>query len=292
MVKSMTGYGRAEDVIDGMQIAVEMKSVNHRYLEFSAKVPRSYGFLEDRLKRFVQPLISRGKVDCFVQIDTLEDADVTVQVNHSLADGYVAELRELMGRYGLRDDISASALGRYSDVFSIHKAEADEEKIWGAVRTVAQRAVDSCVSMREQEGARLRADIFSRMDTILHCVAFIEQRSPETVRAYREKLYAKMQEVLADAQVDEQRILMEAAIYADKVAVDEETVRLRSHIDQLHAFFEAGEAIGRKMDFLVQEMNREANTIGSKAQDVEIARKVLDIKAEIEKIREQVQNIE
>lgn len=237
MVKSMTGYGRAEDVIDGMQIAVEMKSVNHRYLEFSAKVPRSYGFLEDRLKRFVQPLISRGKVDCFVQIDTLEDADVTVQVNHSLADGYVAALRELMERYGLRDDISASALGRYSDVLSIHKAEADEEKIWGAVRTVAQRAVDSCVSMREQEGARLRADIFSRMDTILHCVAFIEQRSPETVRAYREKLYAKMQEVLADAQVDEQRILMEAAIYADKVAVDEETVRLRSHIDQLHAFF-------------------------------------------------------
>ena len=152
MVKSMTGYGRAEDVIDGMQIAVEMKSVNHRYLEFSAKVPRSYGFLEDRLKRFVQPLISRGKVDCFVQIDTLEDADVTVQVNHSLADGYVAALRELMERYGLRDDISASALGRYSDVFSIHKAEADEEKIWGAVRTVAQRAVDSCVSMREQGG--------------------------------------------------------------------------------------------------------------------------------------------
>lgn len=170
-----------------MQIAVEMKSVNHRYLEFSAKVPRSYGFLEDRLKRFVQPLISRGKVDCFVQIDTLEDADVTVQVNHSLADGYVAALRELMERYGLRDDISASALGRYSDVFSIHKAEADEEKIWGAVRTVAQRAVDSCVSMREQEGARLRLISFLGwipFSIALHSLSSVQ---PETVRAYQRK---------------------------------------------------------------------------------------------------------
>lgn len=292
MVKSMTGYGRAEDVIDGMQIAVEFKSVNHRYLEFSAKVPRSYGFLEEKLKWFIQPLLSRGKVDCFVQIDTLEDADVTVQVNHPLADGYVAALRELIERYGLRDDISASALGRYSDVFSIHKAEADEEKIWNAVRTVAQRAADACVSMRAQEGLRLQEDILSRTDTILECIAFIEQRSPETVRVYREKLLIRMQEVLADAKADEQRILTEAAIYADKIAVDEETVRLRSHIDQLRVFFDAEEAIGRKMDFLVQEMNREANTIGSKAQDVEIARRVLDIKAEIEKIREQVQNIE
>lgn len=292
MVKSMTGYGRAEDVIDGMQISVEFKCVNHRYLEFSVKAPRSYGFLEEKLKRFVQPLLSRGKVDCFVQIDTLEDTDVTVQVNRPLADGYIAALRELIERYDLRDDISASALGRYSDVFSIHKAEADEERIWNAVRAVAQKAADACVSMRAQEGARLQADILSRADTILERVAFIERRSPDTVRAYREKLLAKMQEVLADAQADEQRILTEAAIYADKIAVDEETVRLRSHIDQLRAFFGAEEAIGRKMDFLVQEMNREANTIGSKAQDVEIARRVLDIKAEIEKIREQVQNIE
>lgn len=292
MVKSMTGYGRAEDVIDGMQIAVEFKSVNHRYLEFSAKVPRSYGFLEEKLKRMIQPLLFRGKVDCFVQIDALEDADVTVQINHPLADGYVAALRELSTRYDLRDDVTASALCRFSDVFSIHKAEADEQRIWNAVLSVAGRAADACVSMRAQEGERLLKDILARADTILERIAFIEQRSPETVRAYREKLLTRMQEVLADAQADEQRILTEAAIFADKVAVDEETVRLRSHIDQLRIFFEADEAIGRKTDFLVQEMNREANTIGSKAQDVEIARRVLDIKAEIEKIREQVQNIE
>ncbi|HIT52430.1 MAG TPA: YicC family protein [Candidatus Fimivicinus intestinavium] len=292
MIKSMTGYGRAEDLIDGMQIAVECKSVNHRYLEFSAKAPRNYGFLEEKLKRLVMQSLSRGKVECFVQLDLLEDTGVTVEVNRPLAEGYVAALRELVERYGVRDDISACALGRFSDVFSIHKAETDEAKIWSAVQAVAQRAVEACVQMREREGERLQADILSRADRILEDVAFIEARSPETVRLYREKLFARMQEVLADAKVDEQRILTEAAIYADKVAVDEETVRLRSHIGQLHAFFAAEEAIGRKMDFLVQEMNREANTIGSKAQDVEIARKVLDIKAEIEKIREQVQNIE
>lgn len=292
MIRSMTGFGRAQETIDGMSITVEIKSVNHRYFDFSSRVPRNYGFLDEKLKSYVQSCVSRGKIECYVQIEELESDDCIVSVNHSLAGGYIAALRELSERYALTDDVTVSTIAKYHDIFSVHKSEADEQRIWQAVKSVADEAVASFVAMREKEGEKLRDDILSRCDLILENVSFIEERSPETVKEYNEKLLERMKSVLGDVSVDEQRLLTEAAIYADKIAVAEETVRLRSHVAQMHEFMESKTAIGRKMDFLVQEFNREANTIGSKAQDVAIAKKVIDIKAEIEKIREQVQNIE
>lgn len=292
MIKSMTGYGKSEQTIDSLNVTVEIKSVNHRYFEFSARVPREYGFLEEKLKKYCNSLITRGKVECYVSVEDLEEREMEVNVNETLAAGYVKALKELSERFGLKDDISAVTLSRYPDVITLHKASEDEERIWNAVKTVAETAVSKFIEMRETEGSKLRGDILSRADYIIECVEFIEGRSPETVREYNEKLKQRMKELLGDAAVDEQRLLNEAAIYADKIAVDEETVRLRSHISQLREFVNSSEAIGRKLDFLVQEINREANTIGSKAQDVDIAKKVIAIKAEVEKIREQVQNIE
>lgn len=292
MIKSMTGYGKSEQTIDSLNVTVEIKSVNHRYFEFSARVPREYGFLEEKLKKYCNSLITRGKVECYVSVEDLEEREMEVNVNETLAAGYVKALKELSERFGLKDDISAVTLSRYPDVITLHKASEDEERIWNAVKTVAETAVSKFIEMRETEGSKLRGDILSRADYIIECVEFIEGRSPETVREYNEKLKQRMKELLGDASVDEQRLLNEAAIYADKIAVDEETVRLRSHISQLREFMNSNEAIGRKLDFLVQEINREANTIGSKAQDVDIAKKVIAIKAEVEKIREQVQNIE
>lgn len=292
MIKSMTGYGKSEQTIDSLNVTVEIKSVNHRYFEFSARVPREYGFLEEKLKKYCNSLITRGKVECYVSVEDLEEREMEVNVNETLATGYVKALKELSERFGLKDDISAVTLSRYPDVITLHKASEDEERIWNAVKTVAETAVSKFIEMRETEGSKLRGDILSRADYIIECVEFIEGRSPETVREYNEKLKQRMKELLGDAAVDEQRLLNEAAIYADKIAVDEETVRLRSHISQLREFMNSSEAIGRKLDFLVQEINREANTIGSKAQDVDIAKKVIAIKAEVEKIREQVQNIE
>ena len=292
MIKSMTGYGKSEQTIDSLNVTVEIKSVNHRYFEFSARVPREYGFLEEKLKKYCNSLITRGKVECYVSVEDLEEREMEVNVNETLAAGYVKALKELSERFGLKDDISAVTLSRYPDVITLHKASEDEERIWNAVKTVAETAVSKFIEMRETEGSKLRGDILSRADYIIECVEFIEGRSPETVREYNEKLKQRMKELLGDAAVDEQRFLNEAAIYADKIAVDEETVRLRSHISQRREFMNSSEAIGRKLDFLVQEINREANTIGSKAQDVDIAKKVIAIKAEVEKIREQVQNIE
>lgn len=292
MIKSMTGYGKSEQTIDSLNVTVEIKSVNHRYFEFSARVPREYGFLEEKLKKYCNSLITRGKVECYVSVEDLEEREMEVNVNETLAAGYVKALKELSERFGLKDDISAVTLSRYPDVITLHKASEDEERIWNAVKTVAETAVSKFIEMRETEGSKLRGDILSRADYIIECVEFIEGRSPETVREYNEKLKQRMKELLGDAAVDEQRLLNEAAIYADKIAVDEETVRLRSHISQLREFMNSSGAIGRKLDFLVQEINREANTIGSKAQDVDIAKKVIAIKAEVEKIREQVQNIE
>ena len=292
MIKSMTGYGKSEQTIDSLNVTVEIKSVNHRYFEFSARVPREYGFLEEKLKKYCNSLITRGKVECYVSVEDLEEREMEVNVNETLAAGYVKALKELSERFGLKDDISAVTLSRYPDVITLHKASEDEERIWNAVKTVAETAVSKFIEMRETEGSKLRGDILSRADYIIECVEFIEGRSPETGREYNEKLKQRMKELLGDAAVDEQRLLNEAAIYADKIAVDEETVRLRSHISQLREFMNSSEAIGRKLDFLVQEINREANTIGSKAQDVDIAKKVIAIKAEVEKIREQVQNIE
>lgn len=292
MVKSMTGYGRAVETIDNMTITVEIKSVNHRYFEFTPKVYRAYSFLEDKLKSFLQQYISRGKVDCYIQIETDSVDDCIVQVNHSLVSGYIAAFNEISEKYDLELDDAFELLASKPDIFTIRKAPADEEAIWNAVKTVAKSAVDAFIAMREVEGEKLKTDIISRAETIINNVAFIEERSPETVFEYNLKLKNRIAELIADANVDEQRLLTEAAIFADKIAVAEETVRLRSHIEQLHSFFESDEPIGRKLDFLVQEINREANTIGSKASDIEIARRVIEIKSEIEKIREQIQNIE
>ena len=292
MIKSMTGFGRAQETVDGMTVTVELKSVNHRYFEFTAKVPRTYGFLEEKLKSFLNARVSRGKMECYVSIENLEESDMEVVVNPSLAKGYVDALRTLSETFGLKEDYSAISIAKFPDVLTLRKAPADEEKIWNAVQKVTELAVERFVTMRETEGEKLRADILSKADTILEHVAFVESRSPQTVREYHEKLRQRMEELLENTQVDEQRLLTEAAIFADKVAVDEETVRLRSHISQLREFLNVDEPIGRKLDFLVQEMNRESNTIGSKAQDVEIAKRVIAIKAEVEKIREQVQNIE
>lgn len=294
MIRSMTGYGRAQATVGTINVTVELKSVNHRYFEFNSRVPRNYGFLEEKLKSFVGSLVSRGKVECYVSVENLEDSEVEILVNHGLASSYLKAYRELAERNELdiRDDLAISSLVRNNDIFTVHKQEADEEKIWEAVKTVAADAVAKFISMREAEGEKLKNDVLSRAEFILNKVSLIEERSPETVKEYNDKLLSRINEFLSDVQVDEQRLLTECAIFADKVAVAEETVRLRSHIDQLGQFLNSTEAVGRKIDFLVQEMNREANTIGSKAQDVTIARCVIDIKAEIEKIREQIQNIE
>lgn len=294
MIRSMTGFGRAQQNVDSLNVTVEIKSVNHRYFEFNSRVPRNYGFLEEKLKSFVGSLVSRGKVECYVSIENLEESDVEILVNHSLAKSYLNAINELAeaNSLALRDDLALSSLIRYNDIFTAHKQEADEDRIWNAVKSTVQIAVSKFIEMREVEGAKLKRDVLDRADLILNKVSVIEERSPETVKEYNEKLLNRINEFLSDVQVDEQRLLTECAIFADKVAVAEETVRLRSHIDQLRELLDSNEAIGRKIDFLVQEMNREANTIGSKAQDVTIARNVIDIKAEIEKIREQIQNIE
>ena len=293
MIRSMTGYGRATGTFDGMDITLEIKSVNHRYFEFSSRVPRNYGFLDEKLKSFFQGKIARGKVECYLQIDTAGQQETVVKLNSSLAQGYINAYNELSEAFGIENDIKVSDMARVGDIFSVSKEPEDEEKICSDVLSVSEQALERFMDMRTAEGEKLRDDISSRLDFILEKVSFIEQRSPQTVKEYNDKLLARMREVLADVHVDEQRLLTEAAIYADKIAVAEETVRLRSHIDQFRKFFdENGGAIGRKMDFLVQEINREINTIGSKAQDIEIARCVVDVKAEIEKIREQVQNIE
>ncbi len=292
MIKSMTGYGRAQQLVDGMNITVEIKSVNHRYFEFSSKLSRTYGFLDEKLKSFFNGKLTRGKMECFVQIEAVEEPDTVISLNHSLVKGYLDAYKELAATYGLENDVKISDISRVGDIFTVRKQAADEDRIWAAVSVVAEAALAGFISMREREGARLRDDVLSRLDEIMKNVEFIEARSPETVAEYNEKLLGRLRELLNDTHIDEQRILTEAAIFADKIAVAEETVRLRSHISQLRLFLDSSEAIGKKMDFLVQELNREANTIGSKAQDVEIARRVVSVKAEIEKIREQIQNIE
>lgn len=292
MLKSMTGYGRSEMTVGGRHIIFEIKSVNHKYFEFNSRISRGYLFLEDKLKAYLQGKLSRGKVDVFLQIETLEDADAQVQVNHSLAAGYYAALRELRERYSLPDEPTLALLTRYGDIFSVHRAPENEEEIWQAVQQAAEPAVESFLRMREAEGARLREDILSKAQRILELVGQVEQETPQTVKEYQERLEAKIQELLGDAHFDEQRVLTEVAVFADKVAVDEETVRLRSHFQQLEKLIDSQEPVGRKIDFLVQEMNREANTIGSKSVNSKIAYLVVDIKSEIEKIREQVQNVE
>lgn len=292
MVKSMTGYGRAEETFEGCTITVELRSVNNRYLDCNIRMPRLYLFAEDKMKTQVQNCISRGKVDVFVTLDNTGTEQVDITINEAVADGYYAALCQLNERYHLSGEISAALLSRFPDVLLAQKAEEDVEQVAGQICIVLEKALADFDQMRSAEGQRLYEDILTRAATIEEHVAVIEQRSPQTVAEYRARLEAKMAEVLSNTQLDPARILTEAAIFADKVAVDEETVRLRSHIDQLRSMLKDGGAVGRKLDFLIQEFNRETNTIGSKCSDLEIARHVVDVKAEIEKIREQVQNIE
>ena len=292
MLKSMTGYGRGEGTVNGRHIVFEVKSVNHKYFECNARITRGCLFLEERLKAYLQERMARGKIDVFLQVENLESAGTQVEVNHALAGAYVSALREVKERYGLPGEVDLPLLTRYADIFSVRKAPEDEEALWQAVQEVAEPAVASLLQMRETEGRRLEKDIKEKAEAILSLVQEIESRTPETVRQYQERLQARITELIGDSRLDEQRVLTEVAVFADKVAIDEETVRLRSHFGQLQGLLEAGGPTGRKIDFLVQEMNREANTIGSKSLNPEIAHLVVDIKSEIEKIREQVQNVE
>ena len=294
MVKSMTGYGRARQTLNNRDITVEVRSVNNRYLDTTIKLPRAYIFTEDAIKQRVQKAVSRGKVDVFVTIDASAADATVVTVNEPLAEAYLAALRKIgaMSPSMLRGEYSAVDIARFPDVLTVTKAEEDLESVQADICAVADEALKAYNAMRATEGEKLAADIGSRLDTIETLTGKVESRSPETVKEYREKLTARMQEVLQSTTIEESRILTEAAIYADKVAVDEETVRLRSHVSQLRTMLASDEPMGRKMDFLIQEVNRESNTVGSKCSDVEIARVVVELKAEVEKIREQVQNIE
>lgn len=293
MIKSMTGYGRAREMLHLRDITVEVRSVNNRYLDCTVKMPRMYAFAEDAIKQCVQQAVSRGKVDVYIIVDASAADVAKVTVNRELAGQYAAALQELAqvcGQTGY--SVSPETLSRFPDVLTVTKADEDLETVSADLCTVLREALDAYNAMRAVEGKKLAEDISHRLDVILDNTARVEQRSPETVAEYRAKLTARMQEVLQSATVDPQRILTEAAIYADKVAVDEETVRLRSHVSQLRTMLESDEPMGRKMDFLIQEVNRESNTIGSKCSDVAIAQVVVDLKAEVEKMREQVQNVE
>ena len=287
MIRSMTGYGRAEKTIDGREITVEMRAVNNRYLDLNVKLPRVYGFAEDAVKSLIKANVNRGKLDLFITVNVTADTSLQISLK-----GYLAALKSIAADYGVRDDISVTALSRMPDVFVVEKQEEDEQKLTDDILSVVKEALAKFNAMREKEGAAMEADLRSRAKTVLSLVEKVEARSPVTLAEYRARLTEKMQEVLGQTNIDEGRILQEAAIYADKIAVDEETVRLRSHLDQLEQMLTSGGPIGRKLDFLLQEFNRESNTIGSKGNDLEQARTVVELKAELEKIREQTQNIE
>jgi len=292
MIKSMTGYGSAKGSVEGLEISVELKSVNNRYLDTSVRLPRSFLFVEEEIKSAVQRHISRGKVDVFVSVDSSGADDMVVKVNEPLLRGYIEAINGISREYSLVNDMTAMSLCRFPDVLSVEKKEMDAEAISGAVAAIAEQALADFDSMRVREGEKLRADVLDRLTTIDSLVSIVETESPKTVAEYRSRLEAKMAEVLGTAGIDENRILAEAAIFADHIAVDEETVRLRSHMAQLEEMINGDSPTGRKIDFLIQEFNREANTIGSKCQNSHIAHVVVDLKSEIEKIREQIQNIE
>ena len=294
MVRSMTGYGRGEQSFDGFQVTVELRAVNNRYLDCTVKMPRAYIFAEDAMRAKVQAGVARGKVDVFVTITRDHGDDVVVTVNEELAKSYVEAIQKLyeLGLGRARREYYPTDLARFPDVLTVEKRAEDLEQVKERLLTVLDLAIADFNAMRSTEGERLAADILSRADRIEDLLGRVEVRSPQTVADYRARLEAKMQEILQNVQIDEGRLLTEAAIFADKVAVDEETVRLHSHLGQLRELLAGGGAVGRKLDFLIQEFNREANTIGSKCSDLEITRYVVDIKAEIEKIREQVQNLE
>ena len=292
VVKSMTGYGRAVQTVNGREFTVELRSVNNRYLDCTVKLPRNLSFAEDAVKQAVKGTISRGKVDVYISVHAEGVSDVKVTLNAPMVEGYLAAMKQMVAEYGVQDDISVSLLSRMNEVFTVEKPEVDEDQLLADLMSVVTVALANYDAMRAMEGKALENDLRSRGNTILELVSQVEAGNGQTVIDYRNRLYNKLKEVLASTTIDESRILTEAAIFADKVAVDEETVRLRSHLEQMNNMLTTGGAIGRKLDFLLQEMNRESNTIGSKCTDVKLARIVVDIKAELEKIREQTQNIE
>ena len=282
MLKSMTGYGRAQKILNGRDITVEIRSVNHRYYEYTSRIPRTYSYIDEKMKALLKTSISRGKIDVSVTINNIEGKDSEIAVNKSIAEGYVSALRGIVDELGLKDDLTLSKLIKLPDIFNIQKTPDDEEMVWNDVYEVTNDALEKFIDMRSVEGKALGENMVEK----------VEELSPQTVENYRNRLYKKLSEVLEDKNIDDQRILTEAAVFSEKIAVDEETVRLRSHISQLKTILESDEAVGRKLDFIVQEINREVNTIGSKAQDLNVTKIVVEMKSEIEKIREQIQNIE
>ncbi len=306
-MRSMTGYGKSQSIIDGREISVEIRSVNHRYYEFSSRIPRNYAYLEEKLKNLLHEKIFRGKVEISVSINNIEDSDCSVEINKPVLESYFNALAELSvngisvdeklsdiyGKtYRIANDLTLSKIMKIPDIFTVARKPDDEEKIWSAVKSVAENALKSFISMREAEGERLKSDIAIKLSVISGMVGKIEVLEPQSVELYRERLYNKLREVLENSNIDEQRIITECAVFSDKVAVDEETVRLKSHINQVLSLINSDEPSGKKIDFIIQEMNREVNTIGSKSQSIDITRIVVDLKSEIEKIREQIQNVE
>lgn len=306
-MRSMTGYGKSQNIIDGREISVEIRSVNHRYYEFSSRIPRNYAYLEERLKTLLHQKITRGKVEVSVSVNNVENSDCSIEINKLVLQSYFNALAELSlngipvdekfsdiyGKsYKFTNDLTLSKIMKIPDIFSVTKKPDDEEKIWSSVKSVAEKALEGFVLMREKEGERLKADISGKLSDIGSMVEKIEILEPQSVELYRERLYNKLKEVLENSNIDEQRIITECAVFSDKVAVDEETVRLKSHINQVLSLINSDEPSGKKIDFIIQEMNREVNTIGSKSQNIDITKIVVDLKSEIEKIREQIQNVE
>ncbi len=292
LIKSMTGYGRAVETVGDREFTVELRSVNNRYLDCSVKLPRALSFAEDAVKQRIKALVSRGKVDVFIASNSVAAGAVQISLNRPILEGYLQAMRAMVQDYGVTDDISVSTLSRLPELYQMQRPEEDEEQVTDDLLQVLECALVPFDAMRAAEGAALDADLRRRIGTLLQQIAEIESGSAQTVADYRARLEVKMREVLENTALDESRILTEAAIFADRVAVDEETVRLRSHLAQMEAMLDGGGPIGRKLDFLLQEMNRETNTIGSKCTDLRQTRIVVDMKAELEKIREQTQNIE
>ena len=292
MIKSMTGYGGAKGSAEGLSVSIELKSVNNRYLDVSVKLPRTLLFAEEPIKAAVGKHISRGKVDVFVTVDATASDDMEVRVNEPLLRGYIEALNAAAEKYGLQNDLTLMSVCRLPDVLSTDRREIDNSALMSGLGEILERALCEYDAMRLREGEKLRDDVLARLDEISRLTGIVEENAPKTVAEYRARLEQKLQEVLGSTNIDESRILTEAAIFADKIAVDEETVRLRSHLSQLRGLCEGDSPAGRKMDFLIQELNRESNTIGSKCQNADIAHVVVELKAEIEKIREQIQNVE
>ena len=292
MIKSMTGFGRCEVSENDRKFTVEMKSVNHRYLDVNIKMPKKLNFFESSIRSLLKDYIQRGKVDMFITYEDMTENNVSVKYNKDIAAEYLKYLKDMAEEFGLDNDIRVSSLSRYPEVLTMEEQTIDEEGIWKTLEKAIKGAAEGFVETRIKEGENLRSDLVSKLDAMLSHVDFIQQRSPQIIAEYKQKLEDKVKDLLADVKVDENRLLMEVTIFADKVCVDEEIVRLKSHIETTKATLLAGGSMGRKLDFIAQEMNREANTILSKANDLEISNRAIELKTEIEKVREQIQNIE